>query len=88
VRAEVRACKSHFFEGGSDTTVVVLPLFSLLRGPFWLGSSLDTLFLACLLFYSEKLACLHSRLLDLGTRLSVLWFEEEVVARVACIGLL
>jgi hypothetical protein len=24
VRAEVRACKSHFFEGGSDPTVVVL----------------------------------------------------------------
>jgi hypothetical protein len=77
-----------FFRGGSDTTVVLLLPFSFLRDRVWLGSSLDTLAFACLLFCFEKLACLHSRLFYIGTRLFDLWFEVEVVARVACIGLL
>jgi hypothetical protein len=72
VRAEVRACKSHCERVDPDPTVVVLPPFSLLCGPVWLGSSFDT-------FFPEKLACLYSCLFDLGTCLFVLWFEEEVL---------
>jgi hypothetical protein len=73
VRAEVRACKSHCERVDPDPTVVVLPPFSLLCGPVWLGS-----LHFCLLLF-EKLACSYSRWLDLGTRLFVLWFEEEVL---------
>jgi hypothetical protein len=68
VRAEVRACKSHFFEGGSDPTVVLLLYWTTVQFTLW--SCLAWFFFGY--FVSCLLACLHSRLLDLGTRLFVL----------------